>query len=166
MLRDLSYVEVQCKVMFFIPTSCVAGLEWSSVTSKKVKYKKLAAIGCYCKTWRRWTTNSAVEPERRLSFIDDWRRCCCSWLKWRRGGATSVFMAHTSGVLRREANDVFLMQNMNRRCFHRRLCRHSLFTLEVQHLFKQIEFSYFTFDALNFLLTKSLVGPHSQLFSV
>jgi hypothetical protein len=77
-----------------------------------------------------------------------------------------VFMAHTSGVLRREANDVFLMQNMNRRCFHRRLCRHSLFTLEVQHLFKQIEFSYFTFDALNFLLTKSLVGPHSQLFSV
>jgi hypothetical protein len=31
-------------------------------------------------------------------------------------------------------------------------------------LFKQIEFSYFTFDALNFLLTKSLIGPHS-LFS-
>jgi hypothetical protein len=27
-------------------------------------------------------------------------------------------------------------------------------------LFKQIEFSYFTFDALNFLLKKSLIGPH------
>jgi hypothetical protein len=31
-------------------------------------------------------------------------------------------------------------------------------------LFKQIKFSYFTFDALNFLLTKSLIEPHS-LFS-
>jgi len=40
----------------------------------------------------------------------------------------------------------------------------SLSTLEVQHLFKQIKFSYFTFDALNFLLTKSLIEPHS-LFS-
>jgi hypothetical protein len=40
-----------------------------------------------------------------------------------------------------------------------------LSTLKVQHLFKQIKFSYFTFDALNFLLTKSLIRPHSQLFS-
>jgi len=153
-LRELSYVEVQCKVMFFIPTSCVAGLEWSSVTSKKVRYKKLAAIGCYCKTWRRWTTNSAVEPKRRLSFIDDWWRCCCSWLKWSRGGATSVFMAHTGGVLRREANDVFFMQDMDKQCFHRRLCRHSLSTLEVRHLFKQIEFSYFTFWCSQFPFDK------------
>jgi hypothetical protein len=131
------------------------------VTSKKVRHKKLAAIGCYCLTWRRWTTNTVVEPEKRLSFIDDWRRYCCSWLKWRRGGATSVFIAPTGGVLRRKVNDVFLMWDMDWQCFHKRLCRHSLSTLEVQHLFKQIEFSYFTFDALNFLLTKSLIGPHS-----
>jgi len=146
---------------FFKLTSCAVGQEWSSVTSKKVRHKKLAAIGCYCLTWRRWTTNTVVEPEKRLSFIDDWRRYCCSWLKWRRGGATSVFIAPTGGVLRRKVNDVFLMWDMDWQCFHKRLCRHSLSTLEVQHLFKQIEFSYFTFDALNFLLTKSLIGPHS-----
>jgi hypothetical protein len=58
---------------------------------------------------------------------------------------------------------------MDWQCFHKRLCRHSLSTLEVQRLFKQIEFSYLTFDALNFLLTKSLIGPHSlfpNLFSI
>ena len=58
----------------------------------------------------------------------------------------------------------FLVWDMDWQCFHKRLCRHSLSTLKVQHLFKQIEFSYFTFDSLNFLLTKSLIGPHS-LFS-
>jgi hypothetical protein len=36
-------------------------------------------------------------------------------------------------------------------CFHKRLCKHSLCILEVQHLFKQIyESSYFTFDAFQF----------------
>jgi hypothetical protein len=58
----------------------------------------------------------------------------------------------------------FLVWDIDWQCFHKRLCRHSLSTLEVQHLFKQIEFNYFIFDALNFLLTKSLTGPHS-LFS-
>jgi len=41
---------------------------------------------------------------------------------------------------------------MDWQCLHKRLCKHSLSTLDVQRLFKQIEFSYFTFDALNFLL--------------
>jgi len=70
-------------------------------------------------------------------------------------------MAPIGGMLRRKVNDVFLVWDMNWQCFHKRLYRHSLSTLEVQHLFKQIEFSYFTFDALNFLLIKSLIGPHS-----
>jgi hypothetical protein len=64
----------------------------------------MSPIGCYYKTWKRWTTNSIVEPKRRLSFIDDWRRCCCSWLKWRRGGAISVFMASNGGVLRKRVH--------------------------------------------------------------
>jgi hypothetical protein len=39
----------------------------------------------------------------------------------------------------------------------KRLCKHSLSTLEAQHLFKQIyESSYFTFTALNFLLIINL----------
>jgi len=73
-------------------------------------------------------------------------------------------LATAGGVLRKRVNDVFLVWDMDWQCFHKRLCRHSLSTLEVQHLFKQIKFSYFTFDALNFLLTKSLIEPHS-LFS-
>jgi len=35
---------------FFKLTSCAIGQEWSSVTSKKIRHKKLAAFGCYCKT--------------------------------------------------------------------------------------------------------------------
>jgi len=75
-------------------------------------------------------------------------------------------MAPTDGVLRRKVNDVFLMWDMDWQCFHMRLCKHSLFTLEVQHLFKQIkESSYFTFDALNFPLDNDpFIEPHS-LFS-
>jgi hypothetical protein len=79
------------------------------VTSKEVKHRKLATIGCYSKMWRRWTTNSTTEPKKRLSFINDRRHCyCCSRLKWRRGDATSMFMASTSGALRRKVNYVFL----------------------------------------------------------
>jgi len=63
----------------------------------------------------------------------------------------------------------FLVWDMDWQCFHKRLCRHSLSILEVQHLFKQIEYSYFTFEALNFLLTIDL-SPNSffifHLFSV
>jgi len=45
--------------------------------------RRLAIVGCYWKEiWRLWKTNDAVEQERRLSFIDDWRRyCSCSRLK-------------------------------------------------------------------------------------
>jgi len=53
----------------------------------------------------------------------------------------------------KESSLFFLVWDMDWQCLHKRVCKHSLSTLDVQHLFKQIKFSYFTFDALNFLLT-------------
>jgi hypothetical protein len=100
--RELYHVKVQCLLLFFKSTSCAARQEWSWT-------RKLAAIRCYYKMWRRWTINSVAEPENRLYFIDDRKHCCwCSWLKWRRGDATSLFMASTGRALRRRVNYVFL----------------------------------------------------------
>ena len=132
-----SFAMLKFKVYscFFKLTSCVAGQEWSSVTSKKIRHKKLAVIGCYCKTWKQWTTNNAFEPKKRLSFIDDWRRCCCSWPKKR--GVASMGRGH----------QVFSQKTVQTFPFY---------FLKLSACSNRCESSYFTFDALHFLLTMSL----------
>ena len=108
--ESFTTLKFNAKSCFFISTSCVARLE--NGVHSRYGWKeglcswreRLTAIGHHWNMLRQWTINSATEPKRRLSFVDYWRRCCCSWLKWRRGGATSVFIAPTGGVLRKRVH--------------------------------------------------------------
>jgi len=84
--------------------------------------------------WRRWTINRAADQEQKLSLVDDWSHCCCSWLK-RRGVAS---MGCGRAVFSQKTVQTFPFHLMLSTCS----CRS--------------EPSYFPFDALNFLLTLCL----------
>jgi len=84
---------------FFRPTCYVAGLKWSSRWEWLERRHRLMAWKVH-NCWKLLERDVDIvnnywiaEQERRLSFIDDWRRCCCcccSRLKWRREGAVSM----------------------------------------------------------------------------
>jgi len=98
-------------------------------------HRRLIAIRCHWKMWRRWTINNATEQEQRMSLVDDWRHCrCCSLLK--RRGATS--MGRGKVVFPQKTVQTFPFHLMLYTCSGRS------------------EPSYFTSYALNFLLTMSL----------
>ena len=94
--------------------------------------------------WRRWVIISATEQEQRLSLVDDWRHWCSySWLK--RIGAASIGRWKA----------VFLQKTVQTFPFH----------LNLNTCSSRSESSYFTFNALNFLLTMSL-SPTSFFISI
>ena len=96
-------------------------------------HRRLIVIWCHWKMWRRLTINRAADQEQKLSLVDDWSHCYCSWLKMR--GVAS--MGRGRAVFSQKTVQTFPSHLMLYTCSGRS------------------EPSYFIFNALNFPLIMS-----------